>query len=111
MYLKLFSKPFVWLVIATYLSYWSSNAAQKETSAMLKPLVDSVALGAAYFSVGLLALSAFGFLYGGYRIWRWQNGEIPFCSRCGSMLEIRNGRHGEFWGCMSYPRCRGSEDI
>lgn len=111
MYLRLFGKPFIWLVLAAYLSYWSGNAAEQQASVILKPMMDSIAHGVAYFSIGLLVLSAFGFLYGSYRVWRWQNGETPFCARCGSMMEIRNGRYGEFWGCMSYPRCRGSEDI
>jgi hypothetical protein len=111
MYLRLFAKPSIALALAAYLIYWSGSAVQHSTSVYLKPMMEAIVQGAAYFSLGLLALSAFGFIYGGYRIWRWQNGEMPFCTRCGSMMEIRNGRYGEFWGCMSYPRCRGSEDI
>lgn len=111
MYLRLFAKPAIWLALATYLSYWLGNAEQSNVSIAFKPMMDSITQGVAYFSAGLLLLSAFGFLFGGYRIWRWQKGETPFCPRCGSMMEIRNGRYGEFWGCMSYPRCRGSEDI
>lgn len=111
MYFRLFAKPSIALALAAYLIYWSENTSDQKTSVILKPLMDSISLGAAYFSAGLLVLSGLGFLYSGYRIWRWQNGEIPFCSRCGSMVEIRYGRHGEFWGCMSYPRCRGSEGI
>lgn len=111
MYLRLFAKPFIWLTLAIYLSYWLGSTEQPNVSVAFRPIMDSISQGVAYFCTGLLLLSAFGFLRGGYRIWRWQNGEIPFCPRCGSMMEIRNGRYGEFWGCMSYPRCRGSEDI
>lgn len=111
MYLKLFAKPFIEVILGAYLSYWSSNASQQATSVALKPLMDSLAESVAYVSAGLLMLSMFGFLYGGYRIWRWQKGDLPFCTRCGAMMEIRNGRYGQFWGCMNYPSCRGSEDI
>lgn len=111
MYFRLFAKPSSALAVAIYLTFWSESVADQKTSVMLKPLMDALSVGVAYVSVGLLVLSAFGFLYGGYQIWRWQKGEIPFCSRCGSMMEIRYGRYGEFWGCMSYPRCRGSEGI
>ena len=27
------------------------------------------------------------------------------CPRCGSKLVLRNGKHGEFWGCSGYPKC------
>lgn len=111
MYLRIFAKPFMALVLAAYLSYWSRNTAQASGSVFLKPVMDSLAQSFAYFSAGLLVLSVFGFLYGGYRIWRWQNGGIPCCTRCGSMTEIRNGRYGIFRGCMNFPRCRGSEDL
>jgi len=30
----------------------------------------------------------------------------PTCPRCGRSLVPRRGRHGPFWGCSSYPRCR-----
>lgn len=32
--------------------------------------------------------------------------EVPKCPKCGSMLKLRNGRFGEFWGCTGYPACR-----
>lgn len=28
------------------------------------------------------------------------------CPKCGSALVKRNGKNGEFWGCMAYPKCR-----
>ena len=27
------------------------------------------------------------------------------CPKCGSSLELRNGRYGMFWGCSDYPEC------
>lgn len=111
MYWRLFAKPIAWLALAAYLSYWVGSAEQLNVSAAIRPVIDSIARNIAYLGAALLALSAFGFMNAGYRIWRWQRGEIPFCPRCGSMMEIRTGRYGEFWGCMSFPRCRGSEDI
>lgn len=30
------------------------------------------------------------------------------CPRCGRPMVKRTGRYGGFWGCTSYPRCRGT---
>lgn len=111
MYIKLFARPFIGLALAMYLSYWSWHAVQPTASIYLKPVMESIAQGVAYFSAAVLVLSTFGFLHSSYRLWRWQSGEGECCGRCGSMMEIWNGRNGAFWGCMNYPRCRGSEDI
>lgn len=35
---------------------------------------------------------------------------VKKCPRCGNVLRRRNGRYGEFWGCMSYPECRYTEN-
>lgn len=29
------------------------------------------------------------------------------CPHCGGKLIERKGRHGKFWGCSNYPRCKG----
>lgn len=39
------------------------------------------------------------------------NHEIKTCPKCNQMLKKRNGRFGEFWGCMSYPNCKYTENI
>ena len=36
---------------------------------------------------------------------------VKKCPRCGNVLRRRNGRYGEFWGCLSYPECRYTENI
>lgn len=36
---------------------------------------------------------------------------VKRCPRCGNVLRKRNGRYGAFWGCMSYPECRYTENI
>ncbi len=33
------------------------------------------------------------------------NIENHICPRCGNELVLRNGKHGEFWGCSQYPKC------
>ena len=33
------------------------------------------------------------------------------CPICNQVLEKRNGRYGEFWGCAGYPECRYTENI
>lgn len=35
----------------------------------------------------------------------------PRCPACGSHMVIRKGVHGSFWGCISFPRCRGTRNI
>lgn len=33
------------------------------------------------------------------------------CPDCGGHLVKRGGRYGEFWGCLSFPDCKGSRSI
>jgi len=33
------------------------------------------------------------------------------CPFCGKKMKIRNGKFGEFWGCMGFPECRHTERI
>lgn len=35
-----------------------------------------------------------------------RNLERGICPRCGGQLVLRNGKHGEFWGCSNYPKCK-----
>jgi len=32
------------------------------------------------------------------------------CPRCGSSMNLRNGRRGPFYGCTRFPHCRGTRD-
>lgn len=32
------------------------------------------------------------------------NLERGICPRCGGNLVLRNGKHGDFWGCSNYPK-------
>ena len=36
---------------------------------------------------------------------------VKKCPKCGNVLKKRSGKFGEFWGCMSYPDCRYTENI
>jgi hypothetical protein len=31
----------------------------------------------------------------------------PSCPQCGGPMRLRSGEFGKFWGCLSYPDCRG----
>jgi hypothetical protein len=31
------------------------------------------------------------------------------CEKCGSEMRLRRGKHGRFWGCAAFPRCRHTE--
>ena len=47
---------------------------------------------------------------------RWLDGfqGIPFkkeCPVCGKVMVERNGKHGRFWGCKGYPKCKHTENI
>ena len=35
-----------------------------------------------------------------------QNIENGICPRCGGNLVLRNGKHGSFYGCSNYPKCK-----
>lgn len=37
--------------------------------------------------------------------------EIEICPQCGGKLVARNGKHGPFYGCSNYPKCRFTADI
>jgi hypothetical protein len=32
----------------------------------------------------------------------------PVCPTCGGSMKLRQGKYGEFWGCIRYPDCRGT---
>lgn len=34
--------------------------------------------------------------------------ETPSCPQCGGTTALRTGRHGRFYGCKDFPRCRGA---
>lgn len=36
---------------------------------------------------------------------------VKKCPVCGNIMKRRNGRYGEFWGCMGFPSCRYTENI
>ena len=36
---------------------------------------------------------------------------VKKCPKCGNILRKKNGKFGEFWGCMSYPECRYTKNI
>src|SRR6185295_18033978 len=36
--------------------------------------------------------------------------DIP-CHVCGAMMVVRNGRSGEFLGCSTFPKCRGTKSM
>lgn len=40
---------------------------------------------------------------------RLASGDVKCCPKCGSPLMKRNGKFGEFWGCVGYPACRYTE--
>ena len=35
----------------------------------------------------------------------------PACPRCRNKMVRRTGRYGPFWGCSTYPRCKGTRNI
>lgn len=36
---------------------------------------------------------------------------IKRCPQCGDILKKRNGKYGQFWGCMSYPKCKYTRNL
>lgn len=37
--------------------------------------------------------------------------DTPECPECGADMKMRDGSRGEFWGCSTYPRCRGTREV
>ena len=37
-------------------------------------------------------------------------GEGP-CPECGSETVLREGKYGKFYGCIDFPKCRGTRDF
>lgn len=37
-----------------------------------------------------------------------ENVPTPTCPTCNGPMRLRKGKFGDFWGCMSYPNCRGT---
>ncbi len=35
----------------------------------------------------------------------------PLCPKCGSPMVKRSGPRGEFWGCSTFPKCKGTRDL
>lgn len=45
-----------------------------------------------------------------------QQAKIPFCPKCGSEMIIRTAKKGpsqgnQFWGCTTFPKCKGTTNI
>jgi DNA topoisomerase-1 len=36
---------------------------------------------------------------------------LPACPRCGSPMVKRSGPRGEFWGCSTFPKCKGTRNV
>ncbi|MBQ8914497.1 MAG: topoisomerase DNA-binding C4 zinc finger domain-containing protein [Lachnospiraceae bacterium] len=43
----------------------------------------------------------------------YKNGQKTqkLCPKCNSVLKLRNGMYGEFYGCSGYPNCRYTENV
>ena len=35
----------------------------------------------------------------------------PRCPKCGGKMVRRTSSHGEFWGCLKFPKCDGTEKV
>jgi DNA topoisomerase-1 len=35
----------------------------------------------------------------------------PTCPKCGSLMIKRTGPRGEFWGCSTFPKCKGTRNL
>lgn len=37
--------------------------------------------------------------------------DLPTCPQCNSVMARRKGKHGDFFGCVTFPECRGTRQI
>ena len=35
----------------------------------------------------------------------------PKCPECESLMQLREGKYGKFWGCPAYPMCDGIQKL
>lgn len=35
----------------------------------------------------------------------------PVCSKCNQQMVLRNGKHGQFYGCQNFPKCRETRTL
>ena len=35
----------------------------------------------------------------------------PACPKCGLPMKLRNSAKGQFWGCSTYPKCKGTKQV
>ena len=40
-----------------------------------------------------------------------EQGEAPECPECGQIMRQRKSASGAFWGCSTYPECRGTRPL
>ncbi len=40
-----------------------------------------------------------------------QPSSLPLCPKCGSPMVKRTGPRGEFWGCATFPKCKGTRNL
>ena len=40
-----------------------------------------------------------------------KNGEAPECPQCGKAMHRRRSAKGEFWGCPTFPDCKGTRPM
>ena len=45
------------------------------------------------------------------RLSSWRDSEAPACPRCLKKMRVVEGRYGVFFGCPSFPTCRGKRTI
>lgn len=37
--------------------------------------------------------------------------DAPMCPKCGSVMRLRHGSKGDFWGCTGFPACKGTKEV
>ncbi|NLX25245.1 MAG: hypothetical protein GXY61_04700 [Lentisphaerae bacterium] len=40
-----------------------------------------------------------------------KSADAPECPQCGTPMRRRTSAKGDFWGCSSYPECKGTRPI
>jgi len=40
-----------------------------------------------------------------------KEGDENLCPQCARLLHLKTGKHGQFWGCSSFPKCRFSKNL
>ena len=107
---NLFKVPIVLLVGSIIVVYTLGSLIPRtfSKSSMLGKAAELSLAVAPWAGLTLLLCAVVYFFGSGYRLWRWNNGGSNVCSRCGGMVDQKEGRYGSYLRCLACGKSESS---